>query len=136
MNGSIFEPMYGKQESAVFDFYGQNNSWLGITDQGDEGKFKYYSNSKQVGYSNWSEEEPNSDGNCVVSVNGTWSDQNCTEGNYQVICQEKTKGYICPKDPGWSLINGRCFYISDDILKWKRAKKKCISMSARLFEPK
>ena len=80
INGFIFEPTYGKQESTVFDFYGQNNSWLGITDQKDEGKFKYYSNSKQVGYTNWSEEEPNSDGNCVVSINGTWSDKNCTEG--------------------------------------------------------
>ena len=53
-----------------------------------------------------------------------------------MICQEKPKGYSCPNDPGWSMIDGRCFYISNGILKWKRAKKKCISMNARLFEPK
>ena len=80
VEGSVFEPMFGRQESTVLKFYGQNDSWLGITDEQDEGKFKYYSNSQGIEYTNWPMEEPNSDGNCVVSMSGAWADQNCTTG--------------------------------------------------------
>ena len=80
VEGSVFEPMFGRQESTVLNFYGQNDSWLGITDEQDEGKFKYYSNSQGIEYTNWPMEEPNSDGNCVVSLSGVWADQNCTTG--------------------------------------------------------
>ena len=68
VSGSVFEPTYGKQEMMVLDTYGLNNSWLGITDKQNEGKFKYYSNSEVVGYTNWPDEEPNSNGDCVVSM--------------------------------------------------------------------
>jgi len=138
VEGSVFEPMFGRQESTVLNFYGQNDSWLGITDEQDEGKFKYYSNSQGIEYTNWPVEEPNSDGNCVVSMSGAWADQNCTTGTHPVICQEKAKILTCPNGTNWQMIDDRCFYVSaaDDKQKWKKAGKMCNKMDARLFEPK
>lgn len=53
-----------------------------------------------------------------------------------MICQEKHKTLTCPNGTNWQMIDDRCFYVSDDKQKWKKAQKLCNKMDARLFEPK
>ena len=57
---------------------------LGLSDQGEEGNFRWLSDSSDVTYSNWGKNEPNNTGgkqDCVqlwVYRNHQWDDQQCS----------------------------------------------------------
>jgi hypothetical protein len=99
IGGKLFEPTYEKEESLVrAHYYGTDNVdalWIGITDRGHEGSFKYASTDAPVEYTNWAKnsltDEPDNKENqdCTVLSGGAWSEVDCDCGNVaRPVCQQ------------------------------------------------
>jgi len=136
INGTLFEPQYGKQEAGIVNFYNTSmGMWIGISDENAENEYRYLTSRRVVEYSNWLEiSEPDSSGDCVVSMGASgWYDKNCTSEN-QFVCQEDFNPYECPT--GYSLYQGRCFYKTDRRKFYLNSVFTCKNSGARMFEPK
>ena len=75
-------------------------AWIGFTDHGHEGSWKWIDTSVYSSYTNWhmQSSEPNGgyNENCawmVVGWNGTWNDVQCA-ANASFICQKRV-GRLC-----------------------------------------
>ena len=74
----------------------------------------------------------------------TVSEENCycysqpeTDFEYSVCPQKKSKQFShnC-KDPGYFLVQGKCFYSEKDSKDFKDAKENCKCRGGKLYEPK
>jgi len=85
MGGFLAEPRSEYETDNVMSVINSNASyWIGITDHGEEGNFRWLSDDSEVTYSNWGKNEPNNHGgnqNCAqlwVYRDHQWDDQQCS----------------------------------------------------------
>ena len=95
-------------------------SWIGLTDEGHEGKWTYVGTNTSAWYTNWRRTQPNNLGgveNCAVLLipTGFWNDKRCFQKS-PYICQRDGTSKVkelgthlndflyCPVTPGWSLL--------------------------------
>ena len=102
-------------------------------------RFTYLSNGAMACYTNWGPDAftNSAESDCVTTNGESWVDLDCSCGEKaKGICQEKMV-VNCPDDPGWVVINGRCFFISSTNEYYFNAEKDCTNnKGGRLFEPK
>ena len=87
-NGKLAEPTNEEENmDLATNFYPNAKYWIGITDQEDEGTFKYVSDGSEIGFNRWVGEInkfPLQD--CANFKNGSWSTANCGQKR-SFICQ-------------------------------------------------
>ena len=66
---------------------------------------------------------------CVVlqTQSKTWFDVPC-DFHYKRICEMGARP--CPE--GWTYLDGKCYYFSEDKLDWKNSSDSCVSMGSHL----
>lgn len=135
LGAKVFEPKNEMQEEMVHEFYQSPKTWIGITDLKTEGTFSYASTGASIGYTNWNSTSEPIEEDCVVMSDNGWDDFDCNcADEAQVICEELS--VTCPHEDGWELINGRCFYFSQDKVSYEDAESSCLDKGSRLFEPR
>jgi hypothetical protein len=78
---TVLQPFYQGEPDGV---------WFGVTDQAQEGVWRYIATNGPVGYTNWAAGEPNNqpgtNADCVrVEANGDWYDDTCADAK-PAIC--------------------------------------------------
>ena len=80
--------------------------------------------------------------NSLHSAFGKFYDIPCSTSSYQSICETDFNYSICPPqkcpldDPGYFLVQGKCFYLEKDSKDFKDAKANCKYKGGKLYEPK
>lgn len=102
--------------------HGFSNAWIGLTDEGHEGKFTYVGTNARAWYTFWNKNEPNNlrQEHCVHMFlpNGLWNDLRCTA----------SLPYICQKDGSSKVKDGPSskYVLEPRASKtWSEAAKDC-----------
>ena len=116
---------------------GDGGHWIGLTDKYIEGQWVYRSDKDmQIIYDNWHPIEPSNSGGAeqyaIFNIHSDpylWTDWPISNTG-KIICEKP----VCPK--GWTLVRGRCYYLSSDLLTYDQSLAFCASQGGKLFEPK
>ncbi|XP_038077197.1 macrophage mannose receptor 1-like [Patiria miniata] len=113
---------------------------LGLSDQGQEGKFVWVNGDEldqQANNPNWNTGEPNNSGNedCVTMLpTGKWNDVGCGT-SYYFICQRPNDVPLaCDEDNGWTTGVERCFRYYGYSMTWADARQYCQDREADLLQ--
>ena len=91
MNATLAEPRNQEEnKNLATNFNVKNRYWIGITDQENEGIFKYVSDASEVGFISWRNGQPNNRWpklDCTAFKNSQWNTANCDTRRFQYICQ-------------------------------------------------
>ena len=104
--------------------------------------FVYESSGSRIAFANWKTDQPDNingteDCAAVINQNGQWIDENCSNITYNYICEEiKEVAYWETCQPGWDLINQKCYKFINKPVKYNAAHDMCRAIGGNLFEPR
>ncbi|XP_078660072.1 uncharacterized protein LOC144904802 [Branchiostoma floridae x Branchiostoma belcheri] len=110
--------------------------WFGLSDIVAEDGWQWADGTDyDPAVTNWGPNEPNNQNgeDCAeILSNGRWNDQACTD-MHGYICERRT-GLATTCRGGWNLLNGRCYFFSNNQpkLSWLDAQKECERRNANL----
>ena len=126
-------------------FWAEDRFWIGINDKNQENLFVYESNAKQVGFTRWSQGQPDNsnDEDCVEIWHGNeWNDAQC-DIKFPFVCQKSMTGEVSPSPSlklscpeGWIEQAGKCYRLPNETTDFHSAAARCQQLGGKLTEPK